>query len=131
MDFPFHQPNFDRIIRVVYAGPLPEAVDRTLPERTWQNARHTTLRITRYDYEMCMLPRAVLHEALLAEMEDANIKWGMGLVGIKELERGGIVRWRRLTWLLELMVYSVVKDYLLNGQYQSQYEYVTHSFGLS
>ena len=92
----------------------------------------------RYDYEMCTLPRAVLHEALLAEMEDANIKWGMRLVGIKELEQGGIVL-EYADGTMETAdlvigadgVRSVVKDYLLNGQYQCQYEYVTHSFSLS
>ena len=92
----------------------------------------------RYDYEMCMLPRAVLHEALLAEMEDANIKWGMRVVGIKELEQGGIVL-EYADGTMETAdlvigadgVRSVVKDYLLSGQYQCQYEYVVHFFFLS
>lgn len=89
----------------------------------------------RYGYEMCMLPRDVLHEALLAEIDDENIKWDTKVVGIKELEQGGIVL-EYADGTIETAdlvigadgVRSVVKDYLFNGQYQCRYEYVQKVF---
>lgn len=87
----------------------------------------------RYGYSMTMLPRAVVHEALLKEVDAKDIKWGIRVVAVREFddgEGGIIVQYEDGTEQAADLVIgadgvrSFVKRSLFNGDYEAQYEYV-------
>lgn len=107
---------------------------------TFRNGKGKTLgamkfgRLERYGYPMCMVPRAIVHEALLNEVDAKDIRWGVRVVGVRELDDHGdggiVVQFEDGTEdKADLVigadgVRSVVKNSLFDGNYEAQYEYV-------
>jgi 2-polyprenyl-6-methoxyphenol hydroxylase-like FAD-dependent oxidoreductase len=82
----------------------------------------------RYGYETCMLPRVVLHQALLNDVDEMDIRWSVRVIAIKEVENseGGILlecedgSVERADLVIGADgVHSVVKDCLFNKKYQT------------
>lgn len=80
-----------------------------------------------------MLPRVVLHQALLNHVDEMDIGWGVRVVAIKEVENtgggilveceGGSVEQADLVIGAD-GVHSIVKDCLFNKKYQTGFGYV-------
>ena len=88
----------------------------------------------RYGYSMTMLPRAIVHEALLKEVDARDIRWGIRVVAVREFddgEGGIVVQYEDGTEEVADLVIgadgvrSLVKRSLFNGDYEAQYEYVS------
>jgi len=107
---------------------------------TFRNAKGRTLgkmhfgREERYGYSMCMVPRAVVHEALLKEVDAKDIRWGVRVVGLRDVdegEGGTVVLYEDGTEETADLVIgadgvrSVVKKSLFRGNFEAQYEYVS------
>jgi 2-polyprenyl-6-methoxyphenol hydroxylase-like FAD-dependent oxidoreductase len=89
---------------------------------TFRNAKGRTLgrmhfgREERYGYSMCMVPRAVVHEALLKEVDAKDIRWGVRVVGLRDVDEVKVASSynmrmelkKRRTWSLALMVFEVL-----------------------
>ena len=90
----------------------------------------------RYGYTMSMLPRAVVHEALLPGIPESDVRWGVKVVGVKENEENVMVEFADDTSETADLVIgadgvrSVVKESLFKGQFQAEYEYVTMALPL-
>ena len=87
----------------------------------------------RYGYETCMLPRVVLHQALFKDVDQTDIRWGVRVIAVKEVENsnGGVLvecedgSTERADLVIGADgVYSVVKDCLFNKKYQTGLGYV-------
>lgn len=136
-------PNGLRAIASVTSAAIPYIYSHGYPKgslMTFRNAKGRTLgrmhfgREERYGYSMCMVPRAVVHEALLKEADVKDIRWGVKVVGLQDVEgdEGGIVvRYEDGTEETADLVIgadgvrSVVKKSLFNGNFEAQYEYVS------
>ncbi|KAF9532203.1 hypothetical protein CPB83DRAFT_784999 [Crepidotus variabilis] len=89
----------------------------------------------RYGYDMMMMTRAGVHDALLSEIEDESvIRWGVKVIGVEEINEGeGGVLVELADGTIEKAdllvgadgVRSIVKDYLFKGEYQAQYDGLT------
>lgn len=86
----------------------------------------------RYGYGTSMLPRVVLHNALLKEVNDMDIRWGVKVTSIREVEtgeggilvecEGGDIEQADLVIGAD-GVHSVVKDHVFKDKYQTEFGY--------
>jgi 2-polyprenyl-6-methoxyphenol hydroxylase-like FAD-dependent oxidoreductase len=85
----------------------------------------------RYGFETCVLPRTVLHSALLKEVNDIDIRWGIRVTGVWEVdagEGGTVVELGDGTIIRADLVigadgiHSVVRDSLFNGKYPTEFK---------
>ena len=86
----------------------------------------------RYGYGTSMLPRVVLHQGLLKEVDDMDIRWGAKVIAITEIEtgEGGVLvecedgDIERADLVIGADgVHSVVKDCVFNNKYQTEFGY--------
>jgi len=87
----------------------------------------------RYGFETCVLPRTVLHSALLKEVNDIDVRWGIRVTGVWEVdagEGGTVVELGDGTIIRADLVigadgiHSVVRDSLFNGKYPTEFKWV-------
>ena len=87
----------------------------------------------RYGYAMCMLPRAIVHDALLKEIDEKDVRWGCKVVGVREAdgsESGILVEFEDGTKETADLVIgadgvrSIVQRCLFSGNFPPVYEYV-------
>lgn len=133
-------PNGLRAIASITSAAVPYIYERGYAKgsnMTFRNSKGKTLgtmafgREEKYGYSMCILPRAVVHEALLNEVDASAIKWGTRVVGVQEVaegEGGIVVQYEDGTEETADLVIgadgvrSVVKRSLFQGNYEAQYE---------
>ena len=87
----------------------------------------------RYGFETCIVPRVVLHAALLKEVNDIDVKWGIKVTGVREVdagEGGTFVELGDGTMMKADLVIgadgsrSAVRDSLFNGKYPTEFKCV-------
>jgi len=135
-------PNGQRAIASIAPNALTYIHERAFPgsQMTFRNSSGGLLgvfnagRKERYGYEMVMLPRPVVHAALLSTIPEKDIRWG---VKVKTVRESGI----RVevecadgsTEMADLVigadgVRSAVKASLFNGEFDAEYEFALKFF---
>ena len=129
-------PNGQRSIASIAPGALPYIQERSFPgsQMTFRNSLGSLLGIfsagrkERYGYEMAMLPRAVVHAALLSNVAEKDIRWGVKVKSVQENGSQITVEYADgSTELADLVigadgVRSAVKTSLFDGKFDAKYE---------
>jgi 2-polyprenyl-6-methoxyphenol hydroxylase-like FAD-dependent oxidoreductase len=131
-------PNGQRAIASFAPNALPYIHEHSFPgsQMTFRNSSGSLLGIfnvgrkERYGYEMAMLPRPVVHEALLSGIPEKDIRWGVKVKSVRE--SGSQVEVECADGSIEMAdlvigadgVRSAVKSSLFNGKFDAEYEYV-------
>lgn len=134
-------PNGQRAIASIAPDVLPYIQERSFPgsQMTFRNSSGSILGIfssgrkERYGHEMAMLPRAVVHEALLSSVAEKDIRWGVKVKGVQESGSQVAVEYADgSTEMADLVigadgVRSAVKSSLFDGKFDAKYECVLKS----
>jgi len=134
-------PNGQRAIASIAPDALPYIQERSFPgsQMTFRNSSGSMLgvfssgRKERYGHGMVMLPRAVVHEALLSSVAENDIRWGVKVKGVQESGSEVAVEYADgSTEMADLVigadgVRSAVKSSLFNGKFDAKYECVLKS----
>lgn len=129
-------PNGQRAIASIAPDALPYIQERSFPgsQMTFRDSSGSLLGIfksgrkERYGYEMAMLPRAVVHEALLSSIAEKDVRWGVKVKSVQESGSQVAVEYADgSTDMADLVigadgVGSAVKSSLFNGKFDAKYE---------
>ncbi|KIM34711.1 hypothetical protein M413DRAFT_450097 [Hebeloma cylindrosporum] len=132
-------PNGQRAIASIAPDALDHILEHSFPgsQMTFRNSSGSLLGIfssgrkERYGYEMVMLPRAVVHEALLSGIPEQDIRWGVKVKGVQESRNQVSVEYSDgSTEMADLVigadgVRSAVKSSLFDGKFDAKYDGLT------
>ncbi|KDR77607.1 hypothetical protein GALMADRAFT_65936 [Galerina marginata CBS 339.88] len=132
-------PNGLRAIASIFPDAVPFIQERSFPgsEMTFRNAKGGLLgtfkagKKERYGYEMGMLPRPVVHQALLSGVPEEDIRWGTKVTRVRESGSEVEVQCEDGTKEMADLVIgadgvrSTVKDSLFEGRFQATYDGLT------